>query len=637
MIALDATDFGGESISRARRQQLLSAAPGFSRLPERVRDALAAEWREEQYAPGAVVVAEHDLADRVCLIARGRAEVTSRGPAGPVVLATLGPGELFGEIAFLSAGRRRRATVTALEPLTILSLAAASFDSLLAAEPGLRAELDAVADDLLAVKLLKEASPFTALDPVRLRRLAGRLGRVEAAAGETIIRQGEVGDTCYLVRTGSVEVVAATGASPERQLATLGVGTVFGEAALLTRAARNATVRALEPTTLLALGREDLLEAMGTSPEVGKQLLALVQLRDRPCRAPGVVAQSRTTADGDTITVLKNPERGTYFQLSAQGWFIWQRLDGAATLRDLALDLLGAFKVFSPHVIADLIGDLAAAGFVVTRARPDDAARAFGGVRGWRRVLLTLRRLVTAQAAWNGADAALTRAFHGAGRALFTPAAQAGMAAIAAGGLATLLAHSREAIHAASTAAPWWYLLPVYLGSIAVHEAAHAFTVKSFGREVPRVGVGWYWVTPVAFVDTSDMWLADRWPRIAVSLAGPYANLVLAGAASIAAPFVVSPAQAALWQVALVSCLLAVVNMNPLLDLDGYYVLMDWLERPNLRAHTLAWLREHGMAALHRPPLWRGRRAEAWFAAASIAYLVIVAAIVAGGVRAFRG
>ena len=59
------------------------------------------------------------------------------------------------------------------------------------------------------------------------------------------------------------------------------------------------------------------------------------------------------------------------------------------------------------------------------------------------------------------------------------------------------------------------------------------------------MGIGWYWFGPVAYVDTSDMWLAGKWPRVAVSLAGPYSNIVLAGAAALVGWFVGHPTIAA--------------------------------------------------------------------------------------------
>ena len=66
-------------------------------------------------------------------------------------------------------------------------------------------------------------------------------------------------------------------------------------------------------------------------------MLELIRLRDRPRRKPGVTAHHRTTATGETITTLKDPERGAYYRLSPGGWFVWERLNGDRTLRDLTL------------------------------------------------------------------------------------------------------------------------------------------------------------------------------------------------------------------------------------------------------------------------------------------------------------
>ncbi len=43
---------------------------------------------------------------------------------------------------------------------------------------------------------------------------------------------------------------------------------------------------------------------------------------------------------------------------------------------------------------------------------------------------------------------------------------------------------------------------------------------KYYGHEVHYMGVGWYWLRPVAFTDTSDMWLSTKKPRVMVNLAG---------------------------------------------------------------------------------------------------------------------
>jgi CRP-like cAMP-binding protein len=483
-----------------RRARLLSGIPAFARLPDEALQALGALFTEEPYPAGTVVVAEEEEGDRLYLIAEGRAEVSAEGQKGPVPLATLGPGELFGEIALLEPGGRRQATVTAAEPLLALSLAASEFRRVLDANPEARAAFSEAAEDMLVARFLKQASPFSTLDGERLRTLAARLERKTAPAGEAIVRQGEPGEECYLLRDGRAGVLVEREGEGERSLATLEAGSLFGEAALLTEEPRSATVRALEPCELLALRREDLLEAMGEDPHTGDRMLELLRLRDRPRRKPGVEAHHRATATGETVTTLKDPERGAYYRLSPRGFFIWQRLDGSRTLRDLTLEYLTRFKAFAPQAITDTIGGLAEAGFV-EGARPAGAVlEKVGHTAGWQRATAAARRVMEWRTSVRGVDAPLTRLYRAGVRLLFTRMGQIVLAALAIAGLiAFALGIGELGTALEGSEAGGWLLLfwiPATLVSIVIHEAGHPFTTKHFGREVPRVGVGWYWFGP---------------------------------------------------------------------------------------------------------------------------------------------
>jgi putative peptide zinc metalloprotease protein len=134
-------------------------------------------------------------------------------------------------------------------------------------------------------------------------------------------------------------------------------------------------------------------------------------------------------------------------------------------------------------------------------------------------------------------------------------------------------------------------MLPAQVFALLVHEAGHAFTTKAVGREVLGVGIGWYWYSPIAFVDTTDTWLATRRQRVAVNFAGPYANWVLGSVVALVAHAIPDAVvRAALWQFAFASYTAVLMNLNPLLEYDGYYVLADLMDRPNLRKQALGWL-----------------------------------------------
>lgn len=612
-----------------QRLALLDHVAAFAALSPGERTALAERLREEHYASGATVIAEDDEGGSVYLIADGRAEVTTRGREGPVVLATLEPGELFGELALLHASRRRRATVTATTPLVALALDGAAFTALLATHPDAQAAAAAAAEAMEIARFLKAASPFARLDAGHARLLAERVELLAVPAGADIVREGDGGASCYLLRSGSVEVVAQQD-DGERRLATLGPGMLFGETALLTEAPRSATVRATEPCSLLALRRADLLAAMEASPGVSQRVFEMVALRDRPRQAPGVLAQQRSLADGTVLTILKDPQRGAYFRLSPEGWFVWQRLDGEHTLRDLALDYFVAFKAFAPQVIVALLENLVAAGFVGGSSARGAVAPPLNPLSRWQRLLLLARRIMEWRVALPHVDGPLSRLYRGGVGLLFTWVGQLLLGALAVTGLLVFLLTAAR-VSAALSRGPiplLWLVIPVFLLSVVVHEAGHAFTTKAFGRVVPRVGFGWYWFSPFVYVDTSDMWLADRWPRIAVDLAGIYAASLLAGLVALLAALVPDPAvMAGLWVGALVSYLVALINLNPLLEYDGYYVLMDLLDRPNLRSRCLRWLSAELPAALWRPRLLWAHRLEVLYGLSSLLYVAAMTAL----------
>ena len=124
---------------------------------------------------------------------------------------------------------------------------------------------------------------------------------------------------------------------------------------------------------------------------------------------------------------------------------------------------------------------------------------------------------------------------------------------------------------------------------LVAHELGHALGAKHAGRKVPAAGVLLYFGIPSAFVDTTDVWMAGRRARLITTASGPAASLVLAGAAQLVG--LVWPELAPVaFKLSFAWYLNSLFNLNPLLALDGYYLLMDWLEIPNLRARGIAFI-----------------------------------------------
>jgi putative peptide zinc metalloprotease protein len=621
-LAVDATGTRLLLTAADREAFLLKIAP-FATLPDRALAAVAAQFEIEHRALGSVIFREGDEGDRLFMIVSGQAELSAIGTAGQVPLTTLGPGEMLGELALLSPGAKRNATLVALTPLALMSLAEEKFRAMLAAHPETATAFDLYAERLLTARFIKSVGPFMTLDDPSRRWLAGRVTHRSVPAGQTIIRQGTPGDSCFILREGRVEVVVED-QGRERMVASMGPGSIFGEAALLTGAQRTATVRATAPCEVFELKRHDLDELLDRRRSQTGHLVQLFRLQERPRRADGVLLSERTTPDGDTITILKHPVHLTYYRLSERGRFIWEQLDGYHDMRALTLEYLREFRQIAPDVIGHILDGLARTKMIET----GKLSAAFGEqvVRPslTARVLIGARRMLDIQVPLRNIDLRITAAYNRGIRLLFTRPAQLLLAVIAIAGVISFVLTARLAHHVLSGQhkALLLLIIPGIFASVFLHEAAHAFTVKAFGREVNRGGIGWYWFGPMAFIDTSDMWLASRRQRILVSLAGPYADTLTAGLASIGA-FVASSAvvSALLWSFALGSYLAVLRDLNPLLEFDGYHILSDLLDRPNLRAEAFGWFGSHFPMVLRDRQALRAHAADLVYSLGSLLYI----------------
>jgi CPA1 family monovalent cation:H+ antiporter len=119
-----------------------------------------------------------------------------------------------------------------------------------------------------AKSLLAQIPLFQLCNKDGIARIAELMESESFAEGDRVVRQGESGDSMYVVARGSVKVVLEVEGEPPNLLAVLCAGGFFGEIALLTASPRTATVLAATPGTLLRLRRENLRELLDLSPEL---------------------------------------------------------------------------------------------------------------------------------------------------------------------------------------------------------------------------------------------------------------------------------------------------------------------------------------------------------------------------------
>lgn len=124
------------------------------------------------------------------------------------------------------------------------------------------------------VEMLADVELFEHVNEEDRARLAEFIDFIQLAAGETLFKTGEPGESLYVVKSGEIELYIKDTAGQKILLAIASAGEVFGELALLDRGPRTATALALDDTELLELDRDDLLLLFQKSPSAALRLLA---------------------------------------------------------------------------------------------------------------------------------------------------------------------------------------------------------------------------------------------------------------------------------------------------------------------------------------------------------------------------
>lgn len=128
------------------------------------------------------------------------------------------------------------------------------------------------------------------------------------------------------------------------------------------------------------------------------------------------------------------------------------------------------------------------------------------------------------------------------------------------------------------------YVFIIMALSVTFHEIGHATSASFFGANPGGIGGGFYLFTPVYFADVTDIWRLSKRQRIIVNLSGMYFELIFCSILSLVA-FLLG--QHLLMIIAIVVCLHTFFNLNPFLRSDGFWILSDLTNKPNLFYHAI--------------------------------------------------
>jgi multidrug resistance efflux pump len=296
-----------------------------------------------------------------------------------------------------------------------------------------------------------------------------------------------------------------------------------------------------------------------------------------------LATSQQATAEG-VVFVLKDPVADRFYRLPEEAHFIASQLDGETPLEVVRRRTEEKFGApLPPQELNGFISSLNAAGLL-------DTDKNGGGKSRRKRVQgspLYLRiRFFDPDKLFNF--------LVGKVRLFFTPTFLVFSGVIILWAFGVAVANWEEAVRDFSrltrySAIP--LIVAVVFLVVTAHEFAHGLTCKHFGGEVHELGFFLIYLQPALYCNVSDAWLfPEKSKRLWVAFAGPYFELFLWGLATLV--WRLSDVETGINYLALIvmvtSGIKTLFNFNPLIKLDGYYLLSDWLEIPNLRKKGFA-------------------------------------------------
>lgn len=128
------------------------------------------------------------------------------------------------------------------------------------------------------VEILRRVALFAGIEPARLKLLAFTSERLQFAIGQCLMRQGEMGETAYLILSGEADVLVDTGDGPVK-VARVGRNSFVGEMAILWDQPRTATVIAVTELSTLKISKEGFFQLIEDSPKIAIEMMRILVKR----------------------------------------------------------------------------------------------------------------------------------------------------------------------------------------------------------------------------------------------------------------------------------------------------------------------------------------------------------------------
>src|SRR5881409_1934965 len=345
------------------------------------------------------------------------------------------------------------------------------------------------------------------------------------------------------------------------------------------------------------------------------------------------LAEVTSRVDRQRSFILKNTQTERFLMLSEPERFLWDQMDGRASVQDIATAYVLRFGQFDFDLIPGLIKKLQRAQLL--SLTPASRLRYTLARHRERRLLRAAETALTALEHINISSRRVQpffrRAYRWGGRLLFTPVALVVCVLLAVAGFAAAAKLWRDAdVAAGFGASPLLAILTVkllFLFTLAAHQIVHGLALVHYGRRVREFGFTFlHGFLPTFYVDVTDIFMASRRARVVTAVSGTLVHLVFGSVwflVAAQAP-VGSFTQAFAAASGIIQWQALAIALYPFcfVEMDGYHVLVDALGVPTLKHDAMAYVKSlvSGRARL------RWRRLEGlWLAYVVLSTLSVAA------------
>ncbi len=253
--------------------------PLFSDLNQEELSRIIEKMVAHKFPKGSIICKEGDPGDSIFVISHGRVGIFRKTPeGGKLYLNELRAGDFFGEFGFF-AGSGRQATVEALEDTDVLELSKQDIQMIIQEHPGISEVLLKFYRERVVDTLLASSGPFRTFSPQERKKILDKVTIEGIPIGTTVLEEGGQGASLYIIKKGEMEVFTHHPPNPPVILARLKQGDFFGEVSFLTGLPCTASVKAILPTELVRLRKEDFDQILVNHSEATEFLLQSVYIR----------------------------------------------------------------------------------------------------------------------------------------------------------------------------------------------------------------------------------------------------------------------------------------------------------------------------------------------------------------------